>query len=391
VLITGIVADAIIADIKQAQYFSVICDETTDVSHQEQLCLCVRFVDVKDSRHRIREEFLQFQAVTDLTGEGLAGTIVSSLQAYGLDMSKMVGQGYDGDSAMSGCVNGVQTKVRETARLATHVHCSSHVLNLVLNTACSVPEIRNMFATVKEVTNFINESAKRRHVALSVQPDDCKRRLITLCETRFVERHDALIVFAELYRCTFDVLDATAQQSRDRKATDKAISLGRAVADPGFIVALSCAKTVMGLTAVLFRSLQTVNQDLFEAMESVSFVTDKLTKCRNSSDDGDDPDAWENAEYGTFTAATEIAAAAGIELTMPRVVGRQTSRNNVQASNSSDYYRRAIWYPYLDSILTSMNDKFSSHHLTVLKLVALVPSVHWRGLETRIGGIIFGA
>jgi hypothetical protein len=39
-----------------------------------------------------------------------------------------------------------------------------------------------------------------------------------------------------------------------------------------------------------------------------------------------------------------------------------------RASNPSDYYRRAIRYPYLDSILMSMNDKFSSHHLTVLKL-----------------------
>ena len=30
---------------------------------------------------------------------------------------------------------------------------------------------------------------------------------------------------------------------------------------------------------------------------------------------------------------------------------------------------------YLDSILSSMKDKFSTHHLTVVKLLALVPSV----------------
>jgi hypothetical protein len=170
--------------------------------------MCVRFVDVKDGRHMIREEFLQFQAVIDLTGQGLAKTIVAAINAYGLDVCNMVGQGYDGASSMSGCLNGVQTKVREIAPLAAYVHCSSHVLNLVLNTACSVSEIRNMFATVKEVTNFINESAKRREIALSVQPDDCQRHLVTLCETRFIERHDVLIVFAQLYSSTLDALDA---------------------------------------------------------------------------------------------------------------------------------------------------------------------------------------
>ena len=67
---------------------------------------------------------------------------------------------------------------------------------------------------------------------------------------------------------------------------------------------------------------------------------------------------------------------------MPRVVGRQTTRNNVEASSPSHYYRRAIWYPYLDSIITAMKEKFSTHQLTVLKLVALVPSAieqyHWK-------------
>ena len=39
-----------------------------------------------------------------------------------------------------------------------------HALNLVLNSASSVPEILDMFATVKEVTKFLNESAKRRTI-----------------------------------------------------------------------------------------------------------------------------------------------------------------------------------------------------------------------------------
>jgi len=58
-----------------------------------------------------------------------------------------------------------------------------------------------------------------------------------------------------------------------------------------------------------------------------------------------------------------------MELTMPRLVGRQTTRNNVVASTASEYYKMEIWYLFLDCTLQSLRDKFSSHHLTLFKLV----------------------
>ena len=73
----------------------------------------------------------------------------------------MVGQGYDEASAMSGCVNGVQTRILEKAPLAKYVHCASHVSNLVLNTGNNVSEIRNTYGTVRSVTNVINSRLRR--------------------------------------------------------------------------------------------------------------------------------------------------------------------------------------------------------------------------------------
>ena len=121
--------------------FAVLCDKTTDSSHHEQLCICLRFVNFDGAKHTIREEFLDFQSVTDLTGEGLANKILSLIRLHGLDPAKMVGQGYDGASSMSGCFNGVQKIVRDSAHLAVYVHCASHVLNFVLNTAASASEV----------------------------------------------------------------------------------------------------------------------------------------------------------------------------------------------------------------------------------------------------------
>ena len=41
----------------------------------------------------------------------------------------------------------------------------------------------------------------------------------------------------------------------------------------------------------------------------------------------------------------------------------------------SEYYKWAVWYPFLDCTLQFLWDKFLSHQLTLLTLVALVQSV----------------
>jgi len=245
---------------------------------------------------------------------------------------------------MSGCVRGVQTLIRKEAELATYVHCSSHILNLILNTANSVSEIRNMFGTVKEVTNFINESAKRRAIAEKELGADGGRCLVTLCETRFVERHDALLVFADHYSHTLAALDVISCRSADQKAVGKARALAKAMVEPSFIVALCCAQKVMSLTIVLSRSLQKMN--LFEAVESVDFVMRTLCEWRKTGggnadavEKGEtveedttqnckadlnesDPDVWTGTS-GVYTLATHMATTNGITLTKVRVVGRQ--------------------------------------------------------------------
>ena len=132
-------------DIDESRYFSIIADETTDSSHKEQLCLCVRFVSRENGINRIREEFMKFKSVIDLSAENLANEIMDNLKSKNFDLDYLVGQGYDGASTMSGHVSGVQQRIQEMCPSAIYVHCSSHVLNLVLNSSNEVPEIRDMF------------------------------------------------------------------------------------------------------------------------------------------------------------------------------------------------------------------------------------------------------
>jgi hypothetical protein len=57
---------------------------------------------------------------------------------------------------------------------------------------------------------------------------------------------------------------------------------------------------------------------------------------------------------------------------MPRIVGRQINRNNVPALTPEEYYRRAVFLPFLDGILSQISVRFCNHEAAVLRLCGLL-------------------
>ncbi len=97
-----LIREQIITEVKCATFFTVIGDETTDVSNIEQFTFCLRYV----FEDKVQERFISFIPAKDRTGEGLAQLILEELRKLGLDPSFMIGQAYDGCSAMAGQFNG---------------------------------------------------------------------------------------------------------------------------------------------------------------------------------------------------------------------------------------------------------------------------------------------
>jgi len=74
----------IVQRVNKSRYFSVIADESTDVSGIEQFSICARFVDKMDE-YKIREDFLCFIPVEeDVTGKGLANTLLTTMENIGI-------------------------------------------------------------------------------------------------------------------------------------------------------------------------------------------------------------------------------------------------------------------------------------------------------------------
>lgn len=64
--------------------------------------------------------------ITNMTSKGVTTVILDQCTKLGLEMEKLVGQGYDSVSTMSGQFNSVQAKVKQLYPKAIYIYCVSH-------------------------------------------------------------------------------------------------------------------------------------------------------------------------------------------------------------------------------------------------------------------------
>ncbi|XP_068227397.1 zinc finger MYM-type protein 1-like [Palaemon carinicauda] len=118
----------ILEDLHKSKIFSILIDETNDVSRTEQVSFVLRYVH----DFKIKDRFIQVFSVQSTTGEALEKEVISMLNRNNLSIDDMRGQGYDGAANMSGICNGLQARVQRQNPKAVYVHCHAHSLNLVL-------------------------------------------------------------------------------------------------------------------------------------------------------------------------------------------------------------------------------------------------------------------
>lgn len=339
----------------------IIADETTDCSNLEQIAFCLRFFSTR--RQQITEMFVGFELAPDLRGKALAAQIISFIRGLGLQLQHLVGQGYDGASAMAGEFNGVQKFVREEAPLAAYVHCSCHCLNLALAKCACVREIETVITAINEIAKFINDSPKRaavlkRHIE-AVYPTASHTRLQKYCETRWVQRHNSVAIFAELLDAVSPALEEISHWPADQNGYLARCHL-KTLEDSSFYLPFVVLRKVLAITSPVAVALQDSSIDLLKCVDTVRNVIAQLEEWRL---DDDVYRRW-------FEEAERLF---GGDITMPRLCGRQRNRNNVPAETAAVYYRRAVFCTYIDAVITSLKSRFVSHEAQVLQLCAVVP------------------
>ncbi|KAJ1690536.1 hypothetical protein LUZ63_014691 [Rhynchospora breviuscula] len=160
---------AVAMDEIRGRKFSVLIDESRDVSIKEQMAMILRFVN---DEGKVLERFVGIQHIERCTAVALKEALVGMLCSHKLSISMLRGQGYDGASNMRGEFNCVQKLIRDENPYAFYVHCFAHQLQLVVVTvSTSTPAIAYFFNYVPLIVNTVAASCIRKNALLARQHD----------------------------------------------------------------------------------------------------------------------------------------------------------------------------------------------------------------------------
>ncbi|XP_042443890.1 uncharacterized protein LOC122028988 [Zingiber officinale] len=206
--------NVIIKDIGNS-LFSILVDESHDVSMKEQMSVVLRYVD---SSGHINERFIGIEHVTSTTTLSLKAAIDKMFAKYNLSISNVRGQGFDGASNMQA---------------------------LIAVAKKNLP-ISNFFRTVGDVVNVVGSSCKRSDL--------------------LKDKHSDFIV---------EALEREDDSSSPDQKTE-AFNLLESILSFDFAFNLHLIKHVLGISSELSTTLQKKDQDIVNAMDLVQlyFYTD---------------------------------------------------------------------------------------------------------------------
>ncbi|XP_031327454.1 52 kDa repressor of the inhibitor of the protein kinase-like [Photinus pyralis] len=365
-----VIKEKIIAEVKDAKFFSILADETSDVSTMEQFSLCLRYLKRDaESKYTICEKFLEFVPVTSTTGEALANTIETVLRENNLDIENLRGQGYDGAASMSGSFKGTQARIAAKFPKALYVHCASHSLNLALSNSSGIRQIKNCFGIIEKLAVFFN--TPKREAVLKKQinahaPESTRQKLMKLCVTRWVERHDSVMVTGDLLIPAAAALEEIGEWD-DRDSSSQANILLNAIRQPEFLIALSTSEKLLSYTLILSKQLQTIDSDLVSVIDHAENALAQIQSLRQNA---------EEDFHEIFEAASEKAAFLGTEIKIPRRVGKQVHRDNTPAGDVEEYFRRTVFIPFAESLSGSIEQRLMKHQEILKSFVCLLPKYY---------------
>eukprot|EP00795_Rhopilema_esculentum_P009772 gene9772-18305_t len=191
-LISPCLFDELIEDISDS-FYSLIVDESTDVSQKKMLAICIRYYS--QSKQCIRTTFLKMANLgASATSDVIGAAIQRILEESGLSLANLIGIGVDGCSTMVGVHHSLSTYFKNLVPEIVMFKCVCHSLQLAASKAAEVMPAHIDFM-VRESYNWFSHSTKRLieykelHKTIT---DEIPNRLLQLSATRWMSRYECI-------------------------------------------------------------------------------------------------------------------------------------------------------------------------------------------------------
>ncbi|XP_078154717.1 uncharacterized protein LOC144550590 [Carex rostrata] len=351
------------------ELFSVLIDESRDVSVKEQMAIVIRFVNKKGS---VVERFLGIVHVPDTRAVSLKEALQGLFVKNGLTLSRLRGQGYDGASNMSGEFNGLKTLIMKENGSAYYVHCWAHQLQLTLvHVAKHHHKIGLFFQIISQVVNVVSASCKRRDQLREKQRIEILESISNLeiktgsglnqemglarpSNTRWSSHFKTLNGVITLFSATIGVLEEIENDALILEQRVEATGILFHIQTFDFAFNCHLMRASLLITHDLSQALQRKEQDMVNAMRLVKFAKVRLQGMRDGG--------WESLfkEVCVFCVKHDID--------IPNMEDKYAGKPKRQTTNTTNlhYYRVELFYTVIDMQLQELNDRFTESSTELL-------------------------
>ena len=144
-------------------------------------------------------------------------------------------------------------------------------------------------ATISDICVFLSRSAQR----VSIFQDNVERevsglassrqKLKPICTTRWVERHDSIIIFVTLLPAVVSRLEDLQQDNKQVKVVTTAATLLNSVQKCTFLIAALVMQHTSGIILPVSKLLEKKELDIFAVIELIDSVLDILRQNRSEN------------------------------------------------------------------------------------------------------------
>ena len=345
------------------KWYTIMVDETTDISNTEQMVFCLRYVD---DCLEVNEEFIGLQSLESTTAEVIISFIKDILLRMDLRIENCRGQCYDGASTMAGHKSGVAKGIMELEPRALYTHCYGHALNLAVQDSIKhVKLMKDTLDTTHEIIKLIKKSPKREAIFKSIATFESPS-IRTLCPTRWTVRAEALASISENYEALLSTWEVAKESTKETEMKARILGVESQMEKFEYFFGVEFGRKVFNMVDNLSKTLQLSTISACEAQGVIERTIISLQSIRSTE------------QFDLFWKYVQ-GKSSKLNISTPRLPRRKRPPKRYDIgeaipeypSTAGDYFR-SIYFEVIDLMIATIKNRFEQKGYQMLQKLELI-------------------